>query len=408
MIDKLSSIKFDLYIILTIASLAWGSYEMLGALTPIRLIGFYGFYVAMNSSSDLYENTFGFSKLFTFWIAYSLFSVVYSYSTSSWLIQFCHTSTLMGAILAIAVWAENAKNPLKSLCYGWLVFVFITVPIAWWELSTGNHLTSGSFNDDTIGALGELKPFAAVTFSNYNSYVVMLCFALPFIFGLWFRGNKIERVLSLFAVIFTFVVLAFNTSRGGILCYVIACSFFFVTIFTRINLVSKIIMLVLLCYFINFIISNSSEFELLEPILRRSDSVGMLNDDSRSDVWYRSFVVAANHLFFGSGTGSMVYVLNDYFPNKLSYCHNYFLETLLEYGLIISVIWFYSIYKILRAIIVSDSIEIKYIALYVTFSAPFLLVIDDYYAQRSGVWIYIASLLVLYNCDKKSYNDEVS
>ena len=75
MINNRLTNKFDLLIILTIASLAWGSYELLGALTPIRLIGFYGLVVAYKNRRVLKNATKGLSTLFCFWIIYSCFSI---------------------------------------------------------------------------------------------------------------------------------------------------------------------------------------------------------------------------------------------------------------------------------------------------------------------------------------------
>lgn len=403
MIDNRVANRFDLLIIITIASLAWGSYELLGALTPIRLIGLYGLVVAYKNRRVLKNATKGLSTLFCFWIIYSCFSVIFTFGFSSWLIQFCHTTTMMGAIMALSIWGVKAKNPLKSINYGWLLFVFLTMPIAIWELTTGNHLSSGSFNEDTIGAFGLMKPFAAVTFVNYNSYVVMLCIAAPFLYALLFKGGIIDRVCSLIALIFTFVVLAFNTSRGGIICFVISLFFYIIFTFLKGGIFKKVVLVTLLVLGSSFLISNFTDIELLEPLIRRSESTGLLEDDSRTDVWSRSIELSAKYLFIGTGCGSMPYALEHYYPSKLNFCHNYFLEILLEYGLVIFLVWFTKIFQIIRKNLKSRTIEIKYVALYALLSSPFLLVIDDYYSQRTGIWIYVASILLMYNYNKVSH-----
>lgn len=394
--------KYDFFIIITIASLAWGAYELLGAITPIRLIGLYGLFMTYKNKKKIYKLTFGLSKLFYFWIIYSFISVGWSLTISSWAIQFCHTATMMGAIMALALWAEKSQNPLKAISNGWLLFIFLTMPIAIWELSTGNHLSSGSYNLDAMGEYAMLKPFAAATFANYNSYVVMLCIALPFIINILFNGSIKYRLLSVLALAFIFVVLAFNTSRGGILCFIIALSLFVCAIYSRINFLFKIVLILLLSYGVYYLIINIDDILIFEHLLRRSESTGLFEDSSRSEVWYRSILISAKYLFIGTGCGSMPGILDYYYPNQLSFCHNYFLETLLEYGLLIFFIWFISIFKIIVRNIKSIFIEIKYVGLYALMSAPFLLIIDDYYAQRTGIWLYIASLLVLYNYNKTS------
>lgn len=158
--------------------------------------------------------------------------------------------------MALALWAEKSQNPLKAISNGWLLFIFLTMPIAIWELSTGNHLSSGSYNLDAMGEYAMLKPFAAVTFANYNSYVVMLCIALPFIINILFNGPIKYRLLSVLALVFIFVVLAFNTSRGGILCFIIALSLFVYAIYSRINFLFKLVLILLLSYGIYYLIIN--------------------------------------------------------------------------------------------------------------------------------------------------------
>ena len=408
MIDDRVVNRFDFLIIVAVASLAWGSYELLGAFTPIRLIGFYGWVVAYKNRRVLKKTTNGLSLLFFFWISYSFFSIINTFKFSSWIIQFCHTTTMMGAIMALSIWGLRARNSLKSINYGWLLFVFLTMPIAIWELTTGNHLSSGSFNEDTVGAFGVMKPFAAVTFVNYNSYVVMLCIAVPFLYALLFKGGIIDRVCSLIALMFTFVVLVFNTSRGGIICFVISLLFYIVFTFLGRGLLKKVVIVVVLVLGSSFLISNFTDIELLEPLIRRSESTGLFEDISRTDVWLRSVKLSAKYLFIGNGCGSMPYVLEHYYPSELNFCHNYFLEILLEYGLVIFLVWFTKIFQIVKSSLKSKFVEIKYVALYVIISSPFLLVIDDYYSQRAGIWIYVASILLMCNYNKASHcNDGV-
>lgn len=393
--------KFDFFIVLTIASSAWGSYELLGAFTPIRIIGLVGLLVALKNIEILKSAAYGISVLFVIWIIYSLLSVMWSLSFSSWLIQFCHTSTLMGAVMAMAIWGTKARQPKRSVLRGWLLFVSITMPIAIWELSTGNHLSSGSFNENTITTYGLIKNYAAVTFVNYNSYVVLLCMALPFIIMSIVKERKGRKIIALFVLIFILVVLAYNTSRGGIICFIIALLLWVTTKFSQLNFSKKVLFVGLLGIVIFYFISYIEEIKLFEALLRRSESTELFEDNSRIDVWMRSISVSARYCFLGSGCGSMPRVLDHFYNGQLSYCHNYVIETLLEYGLLISTIWFMLIFKVVVRCIKSKEYDIRYIGLYVLFSAPFLMIIDDYYAQRNGIWLYISSIIVLSNLKVK-------
>lgn len=391
--------KFDFYIIVTIVCLSWGAFELFGAFMPIRLIGLFGLYLSIKNWGKIYSLSFGFSNLFIFWIGYSFVSVIWTLSISSWFIQFCHTTTLMGAIMAMSIWGVKAKNPLKSVSYGWLFFVFVTMPIAIWELNTGNHLSSGSFNMDS-DAYALMKDYAAVTFVNYNSYVVMLCMALPFIFVLSLNGSLFDRLLSFVAQSFIFVVLAYNTSRGGIVCFVVGLVLYMYSAFLRMSLFLKILLITLIFYGIYYMIQYIEDIELFDALLRRSESVGLFEDDSRTNAWLRSLKISIYCFFIGTGCGSMPHVMDYFYKGQLAFCHNYLFETLLEYGLLISLFWFCKIFKIVVRNIKSVCGGINYVGLYTLTSAPFLLIIDDYYSQRTGIWMYVASLLILFNYER--------
>ena len=142
-----------------------------------------------------------------------------------------------------------------------------------------------------------------------------LCSGVIFLYALLFKGGIIDRVCSLIALMFTFVVLVFNTSRGGIICFVISLLFYIVFTFLGRGLLKKVVIVVVLVLGSSFLISNFTDIELLEPLIRRSESTGLFEDISRTDVWLRSVKLSAKYLFIGNGCGSMPYVLEHYYPS---------------------------------------------------------------------------------------------
>ena len=172
--------KFDILIIVTIASLAYGEFELLGAFTPIRLIGaFSACFIAKNWKLLIYSGFARWSLLLFFWWLYMTLSLLWTPDIMLGIIYWFHFTCIIACILSIFLSTIKANRPLHSFSLGWAFFVIITIPIALWEITSGSHLSSGSFNDGAVLG-GEWKKFAAVTFANYNSYSLMLSYTLPF------------------------------------------------------------------------------------------------------------------------------------------------------------------------------------------------------------------------------------
>mgnify|MGYP003313542299 CR=1 FL=1 len=99
----------------------------------------------------------------------------------------------------------------------------MTLIIAAWEITTDSHIPGfGDFNEGaTIDTETGLKHriFAAVTYKNLNSYVTLLCMALPFLaYGLFILE---KQWLSIIALVGSILVLIINSSRGGLMCLAI-------------------------------------------------------------------------------------------------------------------------------------------------------------------------------------------
>lgn len=68
-----------------------------------------------------------------------------------------------------------------------------------------------------------VRKYASVTFGNYNSYVTVICFSLPFMFAYLLLVDGVKKQLwGWFIVLAVFYILVINASRGGLLCFVIA------------------------------------------------------------------------------------------------------------------------------------------------------------------------------------------
>lgn len=80
----------------------------------------------------------------------------------------------------------KGRNPINSIIKAWCIVLAITLLIALYVIITYNHLSISRHGSDKLADLGGAiikQRFASVSFANYNSYVVLVVFCLPFLFA---------------------------------------------------------------------------------------------------------------------------------------------------------------------------------------------------------------------------------
>lgn len=390
--------KYDLLVIITIASLAWGNLDYLRAITPVRIMGCVGLYYGYKNWTLLIKNYKTWMFLVGLWFFYIVLSLAWTSDIKLGFTMLFHMCTMFGVFMLMFVASMRAERLLYSMTTGWILMVALTLPTAIWEITTFNHLDSGSFSEGLIDKEGEFKIFAAVTFQNYNSYVVMLSLAMPFIMLSFWQRNRYRWISVLVSGLMCFVLFV-NASRGGLICLAITISVLYYEYAKRQKKIVVITQLSLASLFvIYYIIKNIDQLYVLHNIIVRfadydADSV---KSDSRLLIWGMGFEIAANHLFMGSGIGSMVAEYENIGRSEINYAHNFYLELLIEMGLVIFCLFFILVYSSLyRMKKITNNKRIRLLALHVALCSIFIFVIDDYYTVRSGAWVFVACVAAM-------------
>ncbi|OKZ43679.1 MAG: hypothetical protein BHV68_04150 [Bacteroidales bacterium 43_8] len=391
--------KYDFFIILIIASLAYGEFEALGAFTPIRLMGVCSvFYIIKNWKKLLKSGFASWVEFLIFWWVCMTVSLLWTPDINLALIYWFHFTCIIGCFLALFISTMKAKSPLMSFSTGWLIFVLITIPIAIWEITSGDHLSSGSFNVGQIRADGNYRIFAAVTFANLNSYSLMLTYTLPFLILLiWNNSIKKVKWFRLFVwLIFclVFVVLIINSSRAAFVCLFSAIVLMIVFRFKYYNTLQRLLLGGIVTTLVILLISNLDEIEIFYQLFSRLDGHNMFADSNRIGLIKVGLNIAQDNLYFGGGTMSMIPLYQRYNAD-FNYAHNMLIEMLVEHGALICVIFIALFIKLLKRIKKVAEMSYQFLFYYVLVSIVFMIIIDDYYFVRSGYWIYLASIISL-------------
>lgn len=396
--------RYDYIIILTIVSVIVAG-EAFGAFTPIRLIGFaasFYFIFLFRNWKEYFLTRNGKTTIFLFtFLIYAIISALWITDVKEYFIATLSLYCYVFDFLLILYAVQRAKKPTNSIIIGWILFLTINLLCAFWEISTGEHFTTGSFQAEETMTGGIRRIYAAVTYGNYNSFCVVLCLTLLFLL-LYMHLNKgfKHQLFAIFLFFCICTVLVINTSRGALLCLML----FIVPLWYIIRkkqIVKYIIILTLLG------IGSCLWFEYSDVILflidqKLSARTGGAGNDPRWILWKAGLDISSQWLYLGAGAGSMIY---EYTREHvfILYAHNLWIQLLVEYGFIITGVFLCFYVKLVFFTIRSSDFLLKAIGLYFLLCWPILTIIDEGY-MKAFHWIFFASVYSILYCHKYLYH----
>lgn len=305
---------------------------------------------------------------------------------------------LMVIFLALFHCSFRANFPKRSFMQGWLLLLLFTFPIAFWEISTGEHLEKwGDFNaDSSIGLAGggaQQRVFAAVTYKNLNSYVTLLCMALPMAFAaiVELRHKIYPFIISFIAICLVLI----NASRGGFVCLIadfVVLFFFYRKAHFRYK---RFVTVLLFGCIVLFVFSFG--FLIVEQLFGRLENQdSFLEDIGRWDVLFLGLRLLYDSGGFGWGVGSMVaaYETTGFW---LHYAHNFVMEFWVQYGFFLSIPLGLLLLKAFFGISnKKNSVTLRIYGWLVMCSFLPVIIIDDTYLAHPYVWGYLATIFSMY------------
>ena len=335
-----------------------------------------------------------------FLIIWGLFSLLWSPNSVLGVSEWGNMILRILFFVELVVFGILSKNTFNTLVNSWTVAFLITAIIAVWELNTGNHLdvTNYSEGDGNINLGGGnviTRPFAAATFYNYNGYVTFICYCLPFLFAQIIKWNRgIKLLMAIVPLILVFYVLVLNASRGGILGLIVYAAVFSYFKLSNSKVTTKIAFVALLAGFIFFF---AYLWDYISFYLEyRIETDGM--SSSRFKIWACCWQALVETGFIGCGIGGVMDALTKqhaYIPQP----HNFFIEVLLEFGIIIFGWMLVLMLKVYRKGRNCNDRVIKYIRISSLFAIPFITMIDSTYLQSIDLWAFWGSLILINVCN---------
>lgn len=333
-------------------------------------------------------------RFFIFFMAFSVFSLAWTFNFTEGCKAIVYNILHFALFFEILVFSRFANNPLNSISKGWTIVVFSLTIIAVWEIITGNHLPLARESDQTINLGGVIaeRILATATFANYNTFVTFLCFAMPWVF---YRLNivsmeKLSLLLSVITLILAILVIFIDGSRGGLfaILVIIGVYVFFMPKGT-VSLITSILFLSTLVY---ILISYGEQIFVV--LTMKSEGQGLASDSSRIDIWTACLKALMNSFGLGSGVGGINGAIESVSRNVINVPHNIIIEALLEYGIILGVLFVGFILRLLRKGYKLYDKNRRMSVLMSIFSLPLYGIINSLYLKSPETFALFATLFV--------------
>lgn len=347
---------------------------------------------------------------YTFWFIYAVvISLIMSVDLGISLNAIVYI--LIGLILYLfLVQVQPDMRTIRSCLITIVVGLIINNIIAWYELITNQYLFTLSSD---MSSYFTRHGFTVSFFANPNNFCLLLGFGFFVCMGLLLSTkNMFMRVVCIGVMISSVLIMIANVAQSNIIGVVLGGIVWLLLYLRRQGNVKRWHIFVALAILVVALFMSGKIFMFLSSYLR---SVEDILRDSSSTMGYRFLFIrnAISGLIskwgFGVGAGnSIYYVYGDY---TLGNVHNWFIEILVDYGVVIFMgyVWLYAkqivsfakktiygdiksawIYKVFCVILVS------YLVSNISSSTMF---------TYEFMWVYWAFALYLYQYNKGEHPD---
>jgi O-antigen ligase len=394
--QKIKENKYDMFLILLTFLLGLGCVG--GALRPCRVVAVLLlplFLLKCGKCEYLKGLVWGIAAFYVF----CLVSMLWTPDRAEGMVELVYYLVHFVLFLEIAVFARYSNNALKSLSTGWLLAVALCCVIAYWEITTGNHLGVAK---DQIGKYytgTEVLDFmrSNATFYNSNGFVAFLCFGIPWVFyGIKSSIGLFRKLFCLVTIVSAIVISLLNGSRGGLISIIIMLLIFVLLSFNiRRKGIFTAVMLALAAYFIYYLYTNSM-FLIMQA---RVSAGGIFNDQSRLTIWGNVLKAFGDTYGLGTGIGGMNEAMDVYAHGGITISHNIFLEVLLQYGVLFAGLFVYFLWcQLKKALRVEND---RKMALLMALTAlPIYGIINSGYLLDAHLYVLMATIYVFANYER--------
>ena len=188
------------------------------------------------------------------------------------------------------------------------------------------------------------------------------------------------------------MVIVINASRGGVLSIVTMLMVYYW--YSEKSQIKNVTLLVVVTLLIYGLIQYGEEFTAL--FIARASDGGMFTDDARFVIWSNALLAFCDRFGFGVGIGGLSASMAEYAHGRITVTHNMFLEILVQYGVVILLVFLYFLLGLFRKSLRVER-KRKIVIMMSLVAMPVYSIIDSGYLLNTHFFVLIASIYIFAN-----------
>lgn len=273
------------------------------------------------------------------WLSWGALSLIWSPNVTKGMSDLANIFLALLMVVALFNMRAYEANNLKALCFGWVGAYVLAGGVAVWELVTSNHLHNIFMEQ---AGLDVVPGFMTISFfSNPNNYGAFILLSAPFIWFAW-RSAK-GKIAQIFFMALMISIPFFLTTSGSRIAIAgfIAQTFVMLMIQKR-NRTKGVMLLVIAMLVLAASVYIVTEQKGINAIKYSQFTDKVFEDPSfetRLNMSIAGLLMLWDSRGIGYGAGSFESVTQlgryAYLSSGLYVSHNFLIEILSEYGIII-------------------------------------------------------------------------
>lgn len=304
-----------------------------------------------------FKRFYNFTTLFlVIWVVYSLITFLWAPDVKNAIRDQIFLSANILLILIFMYYTDNLKIDLLIkiivICYS------INVLVGFWEVTFDKHLWTSK-----IPAYN-LHNVPSTFFSNPNDFATYLVLYLPFVLSFLLQSKSVlEKLWALFSLCGGIILIVLTTSRANYIAFLIAMLVYFIIVekrekikYSKWVIVFGLIFMTVIGFNLDFGVGGKVINLINTQLNSLTDfSTSELTSNIRREllmIYGLSFLY--DYLFLGVGSGNSRVLMEKYKQYTINVeLHNWWLDVLVSYGILIFVLYivwiFYIVVKLIKA-----------------------------------------------------------
>ena len=348
--------------------------------------------------------------LWFLWAVFSLFWVPSVYDATR------HIVLLLSLVLMtlFSLLFLTRVEDMRHFYHLWVVLAIVLVGIGIWEYTTGMHLPISRETE----YIGIRATFPTGLFGNPNDFATALSLSFPFLYVMVaYSRRNLVKVLGVILILASFYLIVLNRSGANIIAFLIGICLVFLLARHKLKFLGVAVIVLVLVAFLSYAFPLSDDaLSFHETIHNASQEItridpGNTSTLTRINLIRNGLAFLSDSYFLGIGAGNFeYYMLNEellYYSWGHSNAHNWWLESLVDYGVLIFALLLAFYIGLLRNLLRvsrnsrNQTLKIVSLATFIAlvqFSVAGLSASASFGIGRPFIWFLFASALSIINC----------